>query len=134
MTLVNGSRLSRFLTRSNHFKGQKATYRAFLPPGDLRLSTYHTDDLSRNAVRDLAGLHLLPAMIEGTSIYGSADLTVAQYATQNLVATRDDDPERHTSISGWPVGSPEDKEAHKEIALELAELASLSLFETPLKR
>ena len=128
------SRLSRFLTQSNHYKGQRATYKAFMPPPDLELSTYHTDDLDADAIRDLAQTNVLPDIAIGRSIYGHADLPVASYAAQNLTATRDDDPERHTLIAGWPVGTADDKETHKEIALELAELALLRLFNEPLTR
>jgi hypothetical protein len=128
------SRLSRFLTQSNHYKGEKATYKAFLPPPDLEFSVFHTDGLEPPEVREVARQHLLPTLQAGRSVYGHADLEVAIYEGQHLTATRDDNPERHTAVTGWPAGTADDKEAHKEIALELADAASLRVFPVTLIR
>lgn len=124
--------LSRFLTYSNHFKAGKATYKAFMPPPDLQLSMFQTDGIAAAEIRALAELNVLSGMSPGRSIYGHADLSVAVLIAQNLQPIRDDDPDRHTSVGGWPEGGADDKEAHKEIALELADAASLHLFDAPL--
>jgi hypothetical protein len=134
MKLPGTARLSRFLTQSNHHSGGCATYKAFMPPPDLELSTYHTDDLSDNEIQNVAATHVLPEMAVGRSIYGCADLTVEQYEEKALEVDRDDIPERHTTVTGWPTGNADDKAAHRDIAIDLASAASLKLFPSEMKR
>jgi len=102
-----------------------------MPPTDLQLSTFLTTGLAAASVwnigRETLASHPQPRL------YGRADLGVRAVQTQKLKALRDDNPDRHVSIVGWPSYS-NGKDLLKIIAQELARSSRLTLLDTPISK
>lgn len=125
--------LSRFLFHKNHFKRLETQARpeAFMPPQDLRLSTFLTTGMTAAETwqmgKDVLAFHPQPRL------HGRADIDVLSVQSQKLKAIRDDNPDRHVSVVGWPSYSDE-KDRVKSIAQELARQSRLTLLPTPITK
>ena len=113
--------LSRFLFQQRHFKRaeNRAVPEAFMPPTDLQLSTFLTTGMVAANIWDL-GKEALTSHPQ-PRLYGRADLDVGAVQEQKLKALRDDNPDRHVSVVGWPTYS-NGKDLIKIIAQELKQL------------
>jgi hypothetical protein len=87
-------------------------------PKDNATSVYVTESLNENAIWQLAALNVEPSR---GPIEARGDLLATDIASANLKLARDDQPERHAAILGWP----EDKEEVIEKAQTLAAVARL---------
>lgn len=120
--------LTRFLTQSNHWHRERhrVSSNAFLPArSSTGLSVFRTAGLDADAVWALGDLYVVPSperRIRGTATVGASAVN-----TVGLTLVRDDVPPRHAEIRNWP----DDKEARKQCALELATAASLAFRELP---
>jgi len=122
--------LSRFLFQQRHFKRaeNRAVPEAFMPPTDLQLSTFLTTGMVAANIWDL-GKEALTSHPQ-PRLYGRADLDVGAVQEQKLKALRDDNPDRHVSVVGWPTYS-NGKDLIKIIAQELARSSRLTLLASP---
>jgi hypothetical protein len=121
-------RLTRFLTQSNHWhrEGHRVSSNAFLPARSATgLSVFRTAGLDAREVWALGDLHVVPS--PGRRVRGTATVSASVVTTMGLSLVRDDVPPRHAEIRSWP----DDKEARKQYALELAAAASLALRDLP---
>lgn len=126
--------LSRFLFHKNHFKRLETRARpeAFMPPPhDLQLSTFLTTGMTPSRTwqlgKDVLAFHPQP------QLHGRADIDVRSVQSQKLKAIRDDNPDRHVNVVGWPSYSDE-KDRVKSIAQELARGSRLTLLPTPITK
>ena len=122
--------LSRFLFQKGHFKRaeNRAVPEAFMPPMDLQLSTFLTTGMAAANIWDV-GKEVLASHPQ-PRLYGRADMDVGAVHSQKLKAVRDDNPDRHVSVVGWPTYS-NGKDLIKIIAQELARSSRLTLLATP---
>jgi hypothetical protein len=117
--------LTRFLRHSSHFKILKNEVRssAFMPPADLRLSVFHITGIFEIEIWKLGeGIVASP----DAELHARGDIEVKAVISIpkcGLQIELDNDPPRHAAICGWP----QEKSKQKEIALQLAKLASLKL-------
>lgn len=125
--------LSRFLFQTNHFSRaeNRAFPDAFMPPPDLQLSTFFTTGMPPIEIWQI-GRHAL-ASHPRPRLYGHADIDVGSIHSQKLKAFRDDDPDRHVNVMGWPSYS-DGKDLIKSIAQELARGSRLVLLPTPIAK
>lgn len=93
--------------------GGKVNHRAFLPPPDLELSTYNTDDLADAEIWQIGDR--IRAEQKKDQLHGRADLLAAKVYQIGLRPVRDDQPFRHVVIVDWP-----EKPQHKARAQLLA--------------
>ena len=116
--------LARYILEKGKFvisKG-RVKHSVFMPPSDLKLSVYRIAGLSENKVWEIGRIYV--ADKQGKSLLGRADIIALSVYEQNLKV--ESDPSLHplhANIVDWPP----DKEAQKEIALELADAAQLHL-------
>ena len=122
--------LSRFLFQKGYFKRaeNRAVQAAFMPPTDLQLSTFLTTGMAAANIWDLGKEAL--ASHPPPRLYGRADVDVGAVQSQKLKALRDDNPDRHVSVVGWPTYS-DGKDRIKIIAQELARSSRLTLLAAP---
>jgi hypothetical protein len=113
--------LSRFLTQSRQFAGDRVKPRAFLPAPDGITSSFRTRGLAEEGIWALGELRVASA--QDGRLYGRGDLPVRSVTATGLRVDADDDPPRHAGIVGWP----EDKDARTSRAQELAAAATLVL-------
>lgn len=102
-----------------------------MPPQDLRLSTFLTTGMPPDAILQIgrdAFASRLPSRL-----YGHADIDVSSVHSQKLKAFRDDDPDRHVNVVGWPSYS-DGKDLVKSIAQELARSSRLTLLPIPITK
>lgn len=119
--------LSRYITSKNWFsrKNDRVKHHAYMPrPKELDLSVYRTDNLSNLEIWEIARKRIISKMSVPRSLYGRADLQAGNLNNTDLKIDPDNKPKRHANIINWPSL----KEDQKIIALELAEKASLSLY------
>ncbi|MBI2923280.1 MAG: hypothetical protein HYY18_19665 [Planctomycetes bacterium] len=121
--LIESESLSRFLIHSNafNFTGGFVKSRAFMPPTNLRLSVFRTQDWPEVRIWE-AGQREVAAPLHLT-LYGRAELSVAQVQGTGLSVDPDEIPQDHANIIGWP----SEKDAQKSIAQDLAAAARLIL-------
>ncbi len=118
--------ISHFLTHKNHFSPQNNRVKPapFLPrankkiSGRLETSVFATRDLSESQIWNLGRAYL-----RKTRIYGCANLQVGVAEKIKLQVVIDNSPRRHGNILGWP---PE-KDAQKDLALDLARHSGLRI-------
>jgi hypothetical protein len=127
-------RLSRFLLQSNWFNRAQncVTARAFMPPPDRQLSTFLTTEVAESEVWQIGKSVLVDHPRPDASLYGRGYLTIGALRELKLKALRDDMPERHTCVLGWP--DPTDKDREKMLAQELARASVLILLPQPLQK
>jgi hypothetical protein len=116
--------LTRFLTQSNqwHKDRRRVSSNAFLPSrAATGLSVFRTAGLDVPAVWALGDLHVIPS--PERRVRGTARVIASAVSAVGLTLVRDDVPPRHAESRSWP----EEKEARKQCALELAVAASLVL-------
>ena len=88
--------------------------RVFMPPpGNKKLSVFHTERMNKLAIWELADNHLGDA-----SIRFRADLSVGIVETLGLGVVLDNKPERHANIVDWPDGKDEQKLRAQELAAQ----------------
>lgn len=111
-------RLSRFLTSTRQFAATKGRVKAsaFMPAPDLNLSVFVTTGIGDEATWSIANF-----AVADRTVYGRGEVSLAIVAKQGLSVVRDDVPERHANVTGWP----SDKDAQKELAQALAAQATL---------
>jgi len=114
--------LARYLLYSKYFSSATRRVKpgAFLPPKDLKLSVFNVKGLDDDGAWGLARDHVVPQQ-PGRTLHGRAELAAAIVLENGLEAVPDQPPPRHANVVGWP----EEKDAQKDIALQLAEKASL---------
>ncbi len=121
--VLPGELLARYLLSRTQFSSQKRVVKssAFMPPPSGELSVFRTEGMDAEAVWELG--ERCVAGPQGRTLWGRADVLAGDVGEVGLTVDADDDPPRHANIVGWP----EEKDAQKMLALELAERASLSL-------
>ena len=133
--------LSRFIMQERHYRKSAlddvkggARPEAFMPPPDQKLSTFLTTGVIAAEIWSI-GRSVLQTGSRST-MYGRADLSVAVIRENGLRAMRDDHPERHVNVTGWPTLTDKDaeKSAIKSVAQELAAQAILRLLSPPFSR
>jgi hypothetical protein len=111
------TRLSRFLFTRNHLNpGQR--FRAFLPPTDLNLSVFDTEQMRESEIWGLANRE---SAERNQTLYGRADVQAASVQKVGLRVVIAEPPPRHRHIQGWPPA--DQKEDQKGLAMELAALS-----------
>lgn len=120
--------LSRFIFESSNYRPSDNTVRhtAFMPGTDkvtsiLTTSVFRTSGLGANAIWAIAETEVVP--LRGKPVLGRADLIAASVIDSGLNVVPQEPPLKHANIIGWS----EEKTKRREIALELAAAASLSL-------
>lgn len=115
--------IARFLTHERHFSATKGVVKAggFMPPPDLATSVFRTAGLSEARVWGMGQAYVRG--YEGRGPLARADLVALEIITVGLRLQPDDVPPRHAGIVGWPL----EKEAQKDLALELAARATLQV-------
>lgn len=111
--------LARFITSSGWIRrDQTLRQDAFIPPPDLNLSVTRHRGLSP---ADLWQIGEEVARVRPATLYGSADVTVAEVHRHKLRVDAQPLPENlnHASIIGWPSNKP----AQKILAQQLAAVA-----------
>jgi hypothetical protein len=107
--------LSRFIFKREYIRSNnKGHWRAFEPPGNLRMSVYRTSDISEGEIWDF-GENV--AMERGKPLKGRVDIAVSSVKKNGLDVVPDASPSRHANIINWP----ERKEEKMEIAMRLAD-------------
>jgi hypothetical protein len=122
--LRSDERLSRFIFQRNQFHvAQNAVgHRAFLPPGNNKLSVFGTNRLSENSTW-IIGRRV--ATVCKQNFHARADLSRDELGKHRLQLIRDEPPRRHRNIVSWPAHNQKDD--IKLIAVELAAAATLRL-------
>ncbi len=113
--------LARHIISSKWYRKRDQTVKqdAFIPPEDpLELSTTRHLNFSEDEIWD-TGRKV--AAVQSRNLHGRADLKVSNVALQLLSVMPDPTPDNpnHANIIGWP----QEKDARKSIALELAKNA-----------
>jgi len=113
---------ARFLCSSRHFSpaDDRVRFSAFMPK-DRATSVFHILGLGD----DLAGQLGHDVVAGDRSLYGHAEVTRAQVDECGLSIDADNIPPRHGNIVGWP----EEKAEQRLFAQDLAEAASLHLYD-----
>jgi hypothetical protein len=89
-----------------------------MPPNDLELSTFNTDDLGSTEIWALGEEVRIEGMRD--KLYGRADVSASEVYRVKLRPLRDDHPPQHVLIVDWP----SDKALQKYKAQLLAHAAS----------
>jgi len=116
--------LARFLTSKRHFIVDKLRVQpqAFMPK-QLKCSVYQINNLSLSDILKLAVNNEVTTQ-SGKPPYGWAAISVYEIEKiKKLKVDKDNVPERHANIIGWP----EEKSEQKLLALELVESSKLIL-------
>lgn len=91
--------LARFLTSSNHFKGEVVKSPAFLPnPKDGKKSVFRHGAKPREVLQSFARERMDPEV----TVYGAAICTAAQVRSAELEVEAQEPPPRHANIINWP--------------------------------
>lgn len=121
--LPDSATLSRFLFTDRHYRvlpSPRVRPEAFTPPPDGRLSVFMTTGLDEYTIvvigRDVGAAR-------GKSLHGRADITAMVCREARLSLDVDNDPPRHTNVTGWPP----DKADIKATTQILAQMAQLYL-------
>ena len=121
-TLDAKETLARFILTRRHFRTTgRVMAEAFMPPADLKLSVFRVKGLKEKMVWNIGKNHV--ATPSKRTLYGRADVVVAQVRQSGLQVDPDDIPTHHANIIGWPG----EKSAQKIIAKKLAAEATLKL-------
>ena len=117
-------RLSRFIFTEGHFSRTKKAvkHRAFLPPGDGRLSVFDTEGVDEQEIWSIGGEL---AVQRTQTLYARADIGTGIVISKKLRVVVDEPPPRHRNIIGWPPATQ--KEDRMLIAMELAAASVLQL-------
>jgi hypothetical protein len=117
--------IARYITSKRWYSREKNVVKsqAFMPPADLRLSVFRTDNLSEPEIWKIGYKEVIGKMKQPRNLHGRADFQALNILVNNLEIDPDNTPPRHANIIGWP----EQKEERKSIAQELAAKASLRL-------
>lgn len=119
--------LSRFILERNKISGSKANYRAFMPPLDLKLSTFNIDNLTANEIWTIGDC--VRVEHEKERLYGRADFQASSAYNVNLTPVRDDKPHRHVLILGWPDQKPQQMNRAQLLAASTAYVPAAPLLE-----
>lgn len=124
--VADNENLARFLTQSNHFKGQIARLAVFLPsPKSCETS------VSRHGAEPAGNLWQIGLTAAGgRPLYGAAIFRAVTARGLSLEVIADEPPPRHAVLRGWPWfdDDPEMQKAkQKEIAAVLAREADVVL-------
>lgn len=122
--------LTRYLFSSSEYRRSpdRPKERAFMPPPDGNFSVFITNDLPEGEIWDI-GITVLRGR-SPRRLHGRADIRLGAILAQELRGIRDDRPERHVTVVGWPPAA--EKERVKSIAQQLANAASAVLLDEPL--
>lgn len=99
-------------------------HRAFLPPNDLKLSTFNVDELDAESIWMLGST--IARESRGEPI-AKGELWTQVVIDQQLRALRDDQPPRHVNVVNWP----DSKARQKIIAQHLAAATTLAIRYSP---
>lgn len=129
--------LGRYLTSSSHFSKEKkrVKYTALMPllnskTKEFETSVFNIQGLETEEIKKLARKYILPRLRKNRSIYGTSVTDKMQLLHVGLNAEVSEPPRRHLNIIGWP----EEKSKRKQLAMELATLCELSLFDDNLSK
>jgi hypothetical protein len=113
------ARLSRYIFTRNHLNpGQR--FRAFLPPPDLKLSVFETEQLAEAAVWQVAQDECKD---RPQTLFGRADIISGKVYNVGLSVARAEPPPKHRHIEGWPPF--EQKQDQKALAMTLGNDATI---------
>ena len=117
-----GETLARFILTRQHFRTTgRVMPEAFMPPADLKLSVFRVNGLQEKKVWNIGRDHV--ATPSKRTLFGRADVAVAQVHQSGLQVDPDDNPLHHANIIGWPG----EKSAQKIIAKQLPAEATWKL-------
>jgi len=115
-------RISRSLLSKREYaaNNNRVKHNAFLPPPNLEHSVYRTSSLDDSAIWKLGRSYV--AEPRGKTLKGRGDLRASVILDTGLTLNSDPAPHPlHANIIGWPT----DKHEQLQLAVELAEAASL---------
>lgn len=124
--------LGRFLTSSGHFAKTlgKVKHGAFMPNPDGELSVFDLTGKKEKERFSIAKAYIFPNLPNGRSIYGYAENIAQDFKNVKLEVNKFEPPPNHYNVENWP----ESKDEQMFIAQELAENASLKLFNQKLTK
>jgi hypothetical protein len=122
-------RISRFILYSRWFAASKGRVKpdAFIPHPHIELSVSCTEGLEDHVIWE-SGKQVVANHPNQPTLHGRADLQAKTVFNQGLTIERDDTPLYHANIRGW---SPDDKDAQRSKAIELAAASTLVLTSNP---
>src|SRR5438552_1777800 len=102
--LAGDAPLARYIFSKRHFNPKKneVAKGAFMPPPDLELSVFYIGDLSESHVWQLGTNIPKEADSKERTLHARADILTKVVRAKKLTVTLDNDPLRHTTVSGWP--------------------------------
>ena len=119
--IAEGERITRYITEKGKVRPStgKPGYNAFMPPSNLRLSVYRTEEMTDAEIwqvgDDFVGRAEKPVLAK-------ADLPARAYLSHQLTFDLDGTPHsRHANVVGWSI----EHSLQKMIALQLAEASVL---------
>lgn len=112
------SLVARFLS-SGHCSTTRVKENAFHPPSDGALSVFVIDGLPSD--EDVHAIGRTHVSKPDKRCKGYAEIGIVNFTQQKLSFARDDNPERHGTVKGWPI----EKDFMKSIAQQLAAEAVL---------
>lgn len=119
----DGERISRYLLQSGHYAVTKGVRKsAFLPRDDGQLSVYRVDGLQENDIWDIGKRFV--ASPQNKRLHARSDFFASVIREKKLRIVPDARPHpRHANIVDWP----NEKQQRMQIALEIADVASLCM-------
>jgi hypothetical protein len=113
--------LSRFILKKDWIRADNTVrWNAFSPGRNGETSVFRTSGISDREIWDIGNREV--AAIQRKLLLGRADITAFTVNKNGLEVMPQEPPERHANIVGWP----EEREAQKQIAMELAAEAQLT--------
>jgi hypothetical protein len=124
MEVVSEEPLSHFLVNRGDFSpnARRIKPRAFLPDKNGEISVCRILGLTDDYIWDWGTRHVISGMPDNT-LYGRADFKASVAFENRLRVIPDEPPPRHAIVKGWPG----EKDAQKDIAVDLAAKATLVL-------
>ncbi|MEX0720117.1 MAG: hypothetical protein WD059_05580 [Balneolaceae bacterium] len=119
--------LGRYLTSSGWFARTKSRVKpnAFMPAPDSQLSVFNIENLEEKEIKRISEKYVLPKRPQ-INIHGYAKNLAKDFKKAKLSIIKAEPPPKHINIGNWP----ESKDEQMIIAQELAEKATLNIFDT----
>lgn len=115
--------ISRFIVEKKYYRADgTARHNSFMPSREGETSVYRTQDLKEDEIFEIGSTYV--AEKRNKPLKGRADIQASHVFDQSLnILPQPEVHDRHCSIVDWP----EDKSKIRQIAVELAEKATLKL-------
>lgn len=117
--------LARYLLSKKMYsrKNERVKPSAFMPPSNLRLSVFRTQNLTEKDIWKTGEEEVINKLSTPKTLYGRADLFSSGVRKLGLELDPDISPSKHVNIIKWP----QEKSEQKLKAIELAAEATLKL-------